>query len=108
MRTVMLMVPTWPESGFLDVPLACGLLPGAGGEVNAASRSGRAKQKVEMTVGDFGAPDVGRRALVGEGLHPHRSASSASEVYVQGTVGGRGLHPHRRTAESWSPALGRR
>ena len=93
MRTVMLMVPTWPESGFLDVPLACGLLPGAGGEVNAASRSGRAKQKVEMTVGDFGAPDVGRRAV------GRRGSTSASQC----VVGQRGLRPgHRRRARSAS------
>jgi hypothetical protein len=36
------------------VPLGCGLLAGAGGEVNAGFSVRKGEQKVEMRVGDFG------------------------------------------------------
>jgi len=108
MRTVMLMVSAWPESGFWDVPLGRGLLAKAGGEANTGFSVGKGEQKVEMTVGDFGAPDVSQRAVGRRGStsciavrRPERSTSRAPSV-------GEGLHPHRRTAESWGPASGRR
>ena len=73
MLTVMLMVPTWPESGFLG--RAARLRPtsrgGRGGERGLLGREG--KQKVEMTVGDFGASGVGQRAV------GRRGSTSASQ-----------------------------
>ena len=95
MRTVMLMVSAWPESGFWDVPLGRGLLAKAGGEANTGFSVGKGEQKVEMTVGDFGAPDVSQRAVGRRGStsciavrRPERSTSRAPSV-------GEGLHPHR-------------
>jgi len=73
MRTVMLMVSAWPESGFWDVPLGRGLLAKAGGEANTGFSVGKGEQKVEMTVGDFGAPDVSQRAV------GRRGSTSASQ-----------------------------
>ena len=59
------------------MPLGCGLLAGAGGEVKAgfSVRKGEQKveQKVEMKVGDFGASGVGQRAF------GRRGTTSASQ-----------------------------
>ena len=55
------------------MPLGCGLLAGAGGEVSAGFSVGKGEQKVEMRVGDFGASGVGQRAV------GRRGSTSASQ-----------------------------
>ena len=55
------------------MPLGCGLLAGAGGEVKAGFSVRKGEQKVEMRVSDFGASGVGQRAF------GRRGTTSASQ-----------------------------
>jgi hypothetical protein len=66
MGTVVLMVPAWPESGFLGHAARLRPTTRGGREVNAGFSVGKGEQKVEMTFGDFGASVSASALLAGE------------------------------------------
>jgi hypothetical protein len=91
MGTVVLMVPAWPESGFLGHAARLRPTTRGGREVNAGFSVGKGEQKVEMTFGDFWPRCRPARCWQASSTPP------GGEVYVP--------HPHGGIV---GPASGRR